>query len=79
VLYPQVLNNIRLENKLTDIQLACAQSIGKKLSVKLGSEYRVLIRESGTEPLLRVMVEGEDGYSVDQAVKELVEEIRSIL
>ena len=79
VLYPQVLNNIRIENKLTDIQFACAQNFGKKLSVKLGSEYRVLIRESGTEPLLRVMVEGEDGYSVDQAVKELVEEIRSIL
>ena len=47
--------------------------------MKLGSEYRVLIRESGTYQLLRVMVEGEDGYSVDQAVRELVEEIRSIL
>jgi phosphoglucosamine mutase len=51
----------------------------REAEVEMGNEGRVLLRPSGTEPLIRVMVEGSDGAKVDDlsgqiatAVKELV-------
>ena len=69
--YPQVLVNVRITkgddpNQLPEIKHAIDQA-----QRKLGSKGRVLLRCSGTEPLVRVMVEGE---SVAQ-VKELAEQL----
>ena len=60
VVYPQVLKNVRVVDKATvnadpDVQAAVA-----KVAEALGEEGRILVRESGTEPIIRVMVEAGD-------------------
>ncbi|MBQ8354815.1 MAG: phosphoglucosamine mutase [Oscillospiraceae bacterium] len=59
VIYPQVLKNVRVADKAVaqadaDVQAAVAQ-----VAAKLGDSGRILVRESGTEPVVRVMVEAE--------------------
>ena len=78
-LYPQVLKNVRLESSVSAEQFSRAKNLGEKAGEKLGERYRVLIRQSGTEPLIRIMVEGEDLSKVTQASAELEAGVRSIL
>ena len=75
-LYPQVLINVRLapsqdwkNNKLLDETLQAVQA-------ELGDTGRVLIRPSGTEPLLRVMVEARDQQQASRGSSVLVDNIR---
>ncbi|HKO88239.1 MAG TPA: phosphoglucosamine mutase [Burkholderiales bacterium] len=70
-LYPQKLVNVRVARgfdwkKHDSIALACSQA-----EAKLGKRGRLLLRPSGTEPLLRVMVEGENGAEVESLAQEL--------
>jgi phosphoglucosamine mutase len=68
--YPQHLVNVRIkERKSLDAFPEIAHT-AKKVEAKLGSTGRLLIRPSGTEPLIRVMVEGKD----EKLVVELAEE-----
>ena len=78
-LYPQVLRNIRLAAKIEPNVFTEIEEIGDHASDQLGPNYRVLLRRSGTEPLLRVMVEGPGQDIVDIEVKKLVNEIERIL
>ncbi len=78
-LYPQVLRNIRLGAAIEPSAFAEIEEIGDHASDQLGPNYRVLLRRSGTEPLLRVMVEGPDQDIVDVEVKKLVNEIERVL
>jgi phosphoglucosamine mutase len=77
--YPQRLINIRvdavidLENN-DDISTAV-----KGAEAKLGNQGRVLLRASGTEPVIRVMVEGQDAELTDQLASELANRIEIIL
>ena len=75
--YPQVLINVRVSkfgkaqfNKDKEVQNAI-----KKVEEKLGDEGRILVRISGTEPLIRVMLEGKD-Y---EQIKELGESVASVI
>ncbi len=71
VLYPQVLKNVRLTagfNALTDEKVKKAIAEAEKT---LGDKGRVVLRNSGTEPLVRVMVEGEDGQLVNQLATKI--------
>ena len=71
MLYPQVLKNVRLTagfNALTDEKVKKAIAEAEKT---LGDKGRVLLRNSGTEPLVRVMVEGEDGQLVNQLATKI--------
>jgi phosphoglucosamine mutase len=75
--FPQSMVNIRTTNateltKNKAVQLAIAD-----IETRLGENGRVLLRPSGTEPVLRVMVEGEDSKTVDQLAKELSELVAS--
>jgi len=67
---PQLLRNVRYGGasplRRPDIQAAIAQA-----EQRLGAAGRVLIRASGTEPLIRVMAEGEDSTLIQQIVEEL--------
>ena len=78
--YPQVLHNVRLKtpiddwNRLTRLKQRVAEA-----ERDLGAEGRVLIRPSGTEPLLRVMVEGRDSQRIQKWVKLLVQSVEEEL
>ena len=65
--------NIKVENVVDITQNKTVQSAVSDVESKLGKNGRVLLRPSGTEPVLRVMVEGEDIDVVDKLVVELSE------
>ena len=74
--YPQVLKNIRVANKANaqndeDVQAAVAQ-----VAAELGDTGRILVRESGTEPVIRVMVEAEDHDTCEKYVDQVLEVIK---
>ena len=69
---PQVLKNVRYKNgiqPLDNIAVRKAIDVGK---TKLGNEGRLVIRPSGTEPVIRVMAEGDDVKLVDTVVSDIV-------
>jgi len=78
-LYPQILHNLRLKDKLNQGQIAQVKTLGEAVENHLGPEYRVLIRESGTEPLLRIMVEGRRLEIVQNAVQDLTQSIGALI
>ena len=59
-IYPQVLENIRVTDKKAAQQDGDVQAAVKAVAQELGESGRILVRESGTEPLVRVMVEAAD-------------------
>ena len=71
---PQLLKNVRLNggDPMTVTAVQAAIGAGEQ---KLGGKGRVLIRKSGTEPLIRVMAEGEDPALVETVVDDIVAEI----
>lgn len=71
--YPQVLVNAHVKNEnkhayLEDLEI---QEEINKLEMQFKDEGRILIRPSGTEPLVRVMIEGKDKEAMEKAAKEL--------
>jgi phosphoglucosamine mutase len=74
--YPQVLLNVRVERKVdlkTIPEIAAAMS---SVESKLAGHGRLLVRYSGTEPLLRVMLEGRDEAEIRQWGKEIVDAVK---
>jgi len=73
---PQVLQNVRYANgsPLEDSRVVEAIDAGK---AKLGKRGRLVIRPSGTEPVIRVMAEGDDERTVSTVVGEIVEAVRA--
>ena len=67
---PQLLRNVRYSGP-SPLRLPQIQSAIAAASAHLGSKGRVLIRASGTEPLIRVMAEGEDSALIQQIVADL--------
>ena len=78
-LCPQILHNLPLKDNLNQEQIAQVRTLGDAAENRLGPEYRVLIRESGTEPLLRIMVEGRRVEIVQNAVQDLTESIGALI
>jgi len=77
VLYPQVLLNVQLYPDTPNWkENAALQAHSQAIEAQLGERGRVLIRASGTEPLLRVMVEAEDAKLAAQYAQELAEAAR---
>jgi phosphoglucosamine mutase len=72
---PQVLRNLEVRGRATDVVAAIAPEI-RAVEARLGERGRVLVRPSGTEPLVRVMVEAADLDEAEAAVSELVEAVR---
>ncbi|STX52771.1 phosphoglucomutase [Legionella busanensis] len=77
-LYPQVLLNIKTPNALTLAKNKQVVDLVDTLTEKLEQKGRVLLRPSGTEPLLRVMVEGEDKELVTNYAEQLRDNIMQI-
>lgn len=76
VIYPQVLVNVKVKNKEKVQTDEMVQAAVKSVSEKLGNTGRILVRESGTEPLIRVMVESESEEKCRAYVDEVVELIK---
>lgn len=77
---PQVLCNAKVKNehKLDYMQFDEVAAAMKKIEEEFAGKGRVLIRPSGTEPLVRVMIEGKDRNYIERKAKELAELIESI-
>ena len=75
--YPQVLVNVRVKDKAEAQADEAVQASIASVSDKLGDSGRVLVRESGTEPVIRVMVEAESQELCQNYVDEIVEVIRA--
>jgi phosphoglucosamine mutase len=77
-MYPQVLINVKVTGKAAELmEKAQIKSEVAKVETMLEGRGRVLLRPSGTEPLLRVMVEGEDGVLVKQSAERIAEAVRN--
>lgn len=75
-IYPQVLENVRVTDKKAAQNDEAVQAAVKKVSEELGDTGRILVRESGTEPVVRVMVEAPDHDTCQKYVSEVVDVIR---
>jgi len=75
-LYPQVLINVRVPRGFDHRQSASLQSAVRDAEADLGTRGRVLLRPSGTEPVLRVMVEGESRSQVESWAERIAEAAR---
>jgi phosphoglucosamine mutase len=75
-LYPQVLVNVTTKTKL-DLTLEPIQRVVKDAEKTLNGTGRVLLRASGTEPKIRVMVEGQDATLVRKLAEEIAEVVKS--
>lgn len=70
--YPQVLINVETQAKIDLSQHQALQKAQLEVKKSLGETGKVLIRASGTEPLIRVMVEGKDLNLVQQSAQKLI-------
>ena len=68
---PQVLLNVRVKERKDIMTLPSVATAIRDVEQKLGDEGRVLIRYSGTEPLLRIMLEGQDKYEITTWANEI--------
>ena len=77
--YPQKLTNIELSKSLNDEEREFINQIALEMSIKLDLDGRYLIRNSGTEPLLRVLVEARSQESMENFSEELLSKINNYL
>lgn len=77
--YPQTLINVRLAKKVDVMGHPVVKTAMKSAEQKLAKTGRILLRPSGTEPLIRVMVEGQDAGLVDSTARELVSAVENAL
>lgn len=75
VIYPQVLKNVPVKDKKAAQSDPDVQAAVKEVGEKLGDSGRILVRESGTEPVIRVMVEAESMDICEQYVDQVIDVI----
>ncbi|OIF34408.1 phosphoglucosamine mutase [Acinetobacter baumannii] len=76
-LFPQILVNVRLEQMLDPYSIPTLVAEFDKAEAQLKGHGRILIRKSGTEPVIRVMVEGDDEQEVNALAQHLADSVRS--
>ena len=76
VFYPQVLKNVRVKSKPDAQNDPDVQAAVKSVADMLGNEGRILVRESGTEPVIRVMVEAWSDEICEKYVDSVIEVIK---
>ena len=77
VFYPQVLKNVRVKSKPDAQNDPDVQAAVKKVADELGEDGRILVRESGTEPVIRVMVEAGSNEICEKYVDSVIEVIKA--
>ena len=76
-IYPQKLQNVRVKDKAAAQNDPAVQAAVDQVAEKLGDTGRILVRESGTEPVIRVMVEAPTQEECENYVNQVVEVIQS--
>lgn len=74
--FPQVLINVKVRDKNIVMQDENLKTKVNKIKQELGKKGRILLRHSGTEPKIRIMLEGEDKNKIEQIANNLAEEIK---
>lgn len=75
-LFPQVLLNVRFAGGENPLESEEVKTVAANVEQKLAGKGRILLRKSGTEPLIRVMVECEDGELAQRCAEEIVEAVK---
>lgn len=76
-IFPQLLKNVRVTDKKTARENPAVQTAVQKVADELGSDGRILVRESGTEPVIRVMVEAASDEICEKYVDSVVKVIEA--
>ena len=76
---PQTMINVRMQSKVDVMGVEAVQEAVSATETTLGSRGRVLLRPSGTEPVVRVMIEGEDAAEVAELCSALAAEVENAL
>lgn len=76
-LFPQVLINVRFAGGDNPLESDAVQSVAADVEKRLEGKGRILLRKSGTEPLIRVMVECQDAELAQQCAEEIAEAVKS--
>ena len=77
VMYPQVLKNVKVKSKPDAKNDPDVQAEVAKVTEALGDSGRILLRESGTEPVIRVMVEADSDETCEKYVDQVIDVIRA--
>jgi len=77
--YPQVLLNVRVAGRVDLGEVPAVAAALARVETRLGTEGRLLVRYSGTEPLLRIMLEGQDQDQIREWAEEIATEVRAHL
>jgi phosphoglucosamine mutase len=77
--YPQVMVNVRVQERTDPLCSAAIQAAVQRAERQLGGFGRVVLRASGTEPVIRVMVEGRELGEVNRLANELAESVRKAI
>ena len=76
-LFPQVLINVRFAGGNNPLESDAVKAVAAEVEKRLAGKGRILLRKSGTEPLIRVMVECEDGTLAQQCAEEIAEAVKA--
>ena len=76
-LFPQVLINVRFAGGDNPLESEAVKAVAADVEKRLEGKGRILLRKSGTEPLIRVMVECEDGALAQQCAEEIAEAVKA--
>jgi len=77
--FPQCMENVRVTGKVNLDARPEIQNVVSEIEAQLGERGRVLLRPSGTEPLVRVMIEGEDAEEVSALTRRLAAAVEAVL
>ena len=77
-LFPQVLINVRFAGGENPLESDAVKSVAADVEKRLEGKGRILLRKSGTEPLIRVMVECQDAELAQQCAEEIAEAVKKI-
>jgi len=76
-LLPQTLINVKVARRFNPLDVPSVRSVLEKVEQQLSGRGRAVLRASGTEPLIRVMIEAEDGAEAKTLANQLAEAVRS--
>jgi phosphoglucosamine mutase len=77
--FPQVLVNVRVKEKRELKSVPDVAAVMERVEQRLDGQGRLLVRYSGTEPLLRIMIEGQDQHEIQSWAEEIADTVRRTL